>query len=200
MKQFFFIIMMAFAFIANSQTHLLREKYPTFVSVGNFESTPNAYLVETLEPFDDQATQTLTLAADSTNATFNYNLDAAHEYKLTIEGFYKTPWVTIRPAFNPDNQFTADWSGEIIYAPTPNLKIIKNHVQTVTNQTHFEVPYLMETRKVKLTNVWIYYKAQFDISNITSSGTYTLFLNNNMGDIGGPIVWKTGTSISLIQK
>ena len=47
--------------------------------------------------------QTLTLSADSTNATFVYTLDSAHEYKLTIEGFYKTPWVTIRPAFNPDN-------------------------------------------------------------------------------------------------
>ena len=144
--------------------------------------------------------QTLTLSADSTNATFVYTLDSAHEYKLTIEGFYKTPWVTIRPAFNPDNQFVADWSGDITFAPAPNVKIYKSYLQTLTNQTHFEVPYLLENRKVKLTNVWVAYKAEFDISNISSSGNYTLFLNNNMGLITGPIVWKTGTTISLIQK
>ena len=190
MKSLFFSLLLVFGMIFNVSSQ-----------GDNAFGEPNAYLVETLEPFEsDQTTQTLTLDADSTNATFNYNLDSAHEYKLTIEGYYKTPWVTIRPAFNPDNQYVADWSGDIIYAPAPNLKIIKNHVQTVTNQTHFEVPYLMETRKVKLTNVWIYYKAQFDISNISSSGNYTLYLNNNMASIIGPIVWKTGTTISLIQK
>jgi hypothetical protein len=141
-------------------------------------------------------TQTFTVAADSTNATFSYNLDAAHSYTFTISGFYKTPWVTIRPAFNPDGLCLADWNGTIVYAP--NGTINKNWTQINANQTYFEVPYLMETRKIKLTNVWVAYNATFTISNIQSSGTYPLYLNNNMGN---PVAlqWKAGTTVTITQ-
>jgi hypothetical protein len=141
-------------------------------------------------------TQTFTVASDSTNATFSYNLDAAHSYTFTVSGFYKTPWVTIRPAFDPASAYTADWNGTIVYAP--NGTINKNWTQVSANQTYFEVPYLMETRKLKLTNVWVEYNATFTISNISASGTYPLYLNNNMGNPVA-LMWKAGTTVTITQ-
>ena len=142
-------------------------------------------------------TQTFTVATDSTNATFSYNLDAAHSYTFTIVGYYKTPQVHIRPAFNPDNAYAADWVGTIY--PWPNASFAKNWTNVYANQTHFEVPNLPSpTRNFKTLNVWLPYSCTFQISNISASGLYTLFLNNNMGN---PIalVWKEGTVITITQ-
>lgn len=142
-------------------------------------------------------TQTFTVAADSTNATFSYSLDASHSYTFTITGFYKTPQVYIRPAFNPDNQYLADWNGNIY--PWSGANYIKNWTNILANQSYFEVPNLPGSTKKKPTiNVWTPYSCSFQISNISTSGTFPLYLNNHTGTPFG-LVWQGGTVITITK-
>jgi hypothetical protein len=142
-------------------------------------------------------TQTFTVASDSTNATFSYNLDASHSYTFTISGYYKTPQVYIRPAFNPDNAYFANWVGTIY--PWSGANYPKNWTNVQANQTFFEVPNLPSpTRKKQTLNVWTPYSCEFTISNISASGTYPLYLNTNMGIPVG-LTWKAGTTVTITQ-
>lgn len=142
-------------------------------------------------------TQTFTVASDSTNATFSYNLDAAHSYTFRISGFYKTPQVHIRPCFDPANSYSADWVGNIY--PWQNANYPKNWINVVADYTYFEVPNLPSpTRSFKTLNVWLPYSCTFQISNIGASGTYPLYLNTNMGIPVG-LVWKQGTTVTITQ-
>jgi hypothetical protein len=150
--------------------------------------------------FIQSSAQTYTFVTDDQGCEFTINLDSTHNYELIITGSYKSAQPAIRPSFNPGGQdfdtggYAAKFKGSITYYPNGTTQF--DWPIDYCNHTFFQVSNL----NMKYVNKWQAFNAKFDITNISKSGSYPFRLNNNMDFPFGGLIWKSGTTISVIQK